>query len=499
MLAVILLILFLLMKEFNMKNEVSENYISDYDNEIKEIANYTVNFSKFSELSRETAYYVLLDSIACGILALKNESCKNLLGPVFGGSNIDNGARVFGTNFKLDPIRAAWNTGCIIRWLDFNDTWLAEEWGHPSDNLGAILPLTDFLSLKWVKEGRKPIKISELLDHTIKAHEIQGILALDNSFNKVGLDHVLLVRIASSALSSYLLGGDYQDICNTLSHAWIDGSSLRTYRHAPNTGSRKSWAAGDATSRAVHLAWLTTRGEEGYKRALSANTWGFSDVSFKSEPIKRSQDYGCYVMENILFKISFPAEFHAQTAVEVGISLHKIYKDRLDKISQIEVETQESAVRIISKTGPLHNYADRDHCLQYMIAIALIYGKVEASHYQDEIASNPMIDVLREKMIIRENPNFSKDYLDPNKRSIANSVTLIFDDGSKSEKITVEYPVGHRNRREEGTPLLIKKFENAISSYYSNNQSDDILSSFLDKEKFLNLSVNEMMDKLIIK
>ena len=482
-----------------MKNEVSENFISDYDKEIKEIADYTVNFSNFSDLSRQTAYHVLLDSIACGILALKNESCKNLLGPVFGGSNIDGGARVFGTNYTLDPIRAAWNTGCIIRWLDFNDTWLAQEWGHPSDNLGAILPLTDFLSLKRVNKGKDPIKVSELLEHTIKAHEIQGVLALDNSFNKVGLDHVLLVRVASSALSSYLLGGDYDDVCNTVSHAWLDGSSLRTYRHAPNTGSRKSWAAGDATSRAVHLAWLTTRGEGGYRGALSAKTWGFSDVSFKSKPIKRSQEYGTYVMENILFKISFPAEFHAQTAVEAGISLHEKYGDKLDKISSIEVETQEPAVRIISKTGPLHNYADRDHCLQYMIAIALIYGEVEAKHYQDEIASNPMIDSLREKMIISENPKFSRDYLDPSKRSIANSISLAFDDGSKSEKITVEYPVGHRNRRDEGIPLLLDKFESAIKSYYPSNQSDDILNSFLDMENLSNMSVNEMMDKLVIK
>ena len=482
-----------------MKNEVSENFISDYDKEIKEIADYTVNFSNFSDLSRQTAYHVLLDSIACGILALKNESCKNLLGPVFGGSNIDGGARVFGTNYTLDPIRAAWNTGCIIRWLDFNDTWLAQEWGHPSDNLGAILPLTDFLSLNRVSDGHDPIKVSELLEHTIKAHEIQGVLALDNSFNKVGLDHVLLVRVASSALSSFLLGGDYDDVCNTVSHAWIDGSSLRTYRHAPNTGSRKSWAAGDATSRAVHLAWLTTRGEGGYRGALSAKTWGFSDVSFKSKPIKRSQEYGTYVMENILFKISFPAEFHAQTAVEAGISLHEKYGDKLDKISSIEVETQEPAVRIISKTGPLYNYADRDHCLQYMIAIALIYGEVEAKHYQDEIASNPMIDSLREKMIISENPKFSRDYLDPSKRSIANSITLVFDDGSKSEKITVEYPVGHRNRREEGIPLLLDKFEAAIKSYYPSNQSDDILNSFLDMENLSNMSVNEMMDKLVIK
>ena len=482
-----------------MKNEVSENFISDYDKEIKEIADYTVNFSNFSDLSRQTAYHVLLDSIACGILALKNESCKNLLGPVFGGSNIDGGARVFGTNYTLDPIRAAWNTGCIIRWLDFNDTWLAQEWGHPSDNLGAILPLTDFLSLKRVSKGQDSIKVSELLEHTIKAHEIQGVLALDNSFNKVGLDHVLLVRVASSALSSYLLGGDYDDVCNTVSHAWLDGSSLRTYRHAPNTGSRKSWAAGDATSRAVHLAWLTTRGEGGYRGALSAKTWGFSDVSFKSKPIKRSQEYGTYVMENILFKISFPAEFHAQTAVEAGISLHEKYRDKLDKISSIEVETQEPAVRIISKTGPLHNYADRDHCLQYMIAIALIYGEVEAKHYQDEIASNPMIDSLREKMIISENPKFSRDYLDPSKRSIANSISLAFDDGSKSEKITVEYPVGHRNRRDEGIPLLLDKFESAIKSYYPSNQSDDILNSFLDMENLSNMSVNEMMDKLVIK
>ena len=482
-----------------MKNEVSENFISEYDKEIKDIADYTINFSNFSDLSRQTAYHVLLDSIACGILALKNESCKNLLGPVFGGSNIDGGARVFGTNFRLDPIRAAWNTGCIIRWLDFNDTWLAQEWGHPSDNLGARLPLTDFLSLNRIGKGLNPIKVSELLEYTIKAHEIQGVLALENSFNKVGLDHVLLVRVASSALSSYLLSGKFDDVCKTVSHAWIDGSSLRTYRHAPNTGSRKSWAAGDAASRAVHLAWLTNRGEDGYKGAISEKKWGFSDVNFKSKPIKRNQDYGSYVMENILFKISFPAEFHAQTAVEAGISLHEKYGDKLDKISRIEVETQEPAIRIISKNGPLHNYADRDHCLQYMIAIALIYGNVEAEHYQDKIASNPMIDSLREKMTISENPKFSSDYLNPNKRSIANSITLIFDDGSKSDKITVEYPIGHRNRRKEGIPLLLNKFEFAIKSYYPNKQSDAILNCFLDREKLTSMSVNEMMDKLIIK
>ena len=479
-----------------MKNEASKNFKSDYDNEIKEIARYTVNFSNFSDLAIETAYYVLLDSISCGLLALKNGSCSNLLGPIFGGSNVENGARVFGTNHVLDPIRAAWNTGCIIRWLDFNDTWLAEEWGHPSDNLGAILPLADFISLKRIKEGKDPIKISELLEYIIKAHEIQGVLAIDNSFNKVGLDHVLLVRVASSALSSYMLGGDEKKVCNTVSHAWLDGSSLRTYRHAPNTGSRKSWAAGDATSRAVHLAWITARGEDGYRSALSEKEWGFSDVSFNGNPIKRSQEYGCYVMENILFKISYPAEFHAQTAVEAGIVLHNRYKENLNKISKIEVETQEPALKIISKTGPLHNFADRDHCLQYMIAIALIYGNIEAKHYQDEIASNLMIDKIREKMIIKENLDFSRDYMNPSKRSIANSIRLFFEDGTSSDKVTVEYPIGHRNRRDEGIPLLIKKFEDAVSNYFPENKSEEILKTFLNRDKLKDMPVNELMDKI---
>ena len=482
-----------------MRNKASKNLKTEFDKEIKDIADYIVNYSVDSELAIETSYYVLIDSIACGLLALKNDSCKKLLGPTFNSKNISNGARVFGTNYSLDPIQAAWNTGCIIRWLDFNDTWLAAEWGHPSDNLGSILPLADYVSQQNVLRGKEPIKILDLYNFIIKSYEIQGVLALENSFNKVGLDHVLLVRISSTALSTYILGGDYDQICNAVSQAWIDGSSLRTYRHSPNTGSRKSWAAGDAASRALMLSWLTLRGEEGYPSAISTPKWGFSDVSFGGNSLIRKQPYQTYVMENILFKISFPAEFHAQTAVEAAITLHDDYKDRLDEIKTIEVETQESAIRIISKIGPLYNYADRDHCLQYMIAIGLIYGELKIEHYNDEIALNPIIDKLRDKMLIYENLRFSRDYLDPKKRSITNSIKIYFKDGTHSKKITVEYPIGHKKRREEGIPFLLKKFKNSVNDYYSKDQSKNILKHLLDNESIINMSIQEFMDLLVIK
>ena len=482
-----------------MSSNVDLNVRPGFDRLITEISDYVSNYEIKSDLALDTARNCLIDTIGCGLLALKFPACTKMLGPIVRDTKVPYGVRVPGTDYELDPVKGAFDIGCIIRWLDYNDTWLAAEWGHPSDNLGAILSVCDFISRQQIANGDEPLKMRTVLESMIMAHEIQGVLALENSFNRVGLDHVLLVKVASTAVATKLLGGSIDQIKDAVSQAWLDGQSLRTYRHAPNAGSRKSWAAGDATSRGVRLAMITMSGEMGYPGALSAPVWGFEDVLFKGDSLSLPQPFETYVMENILFKISFPAEFHAQTAVEAGISLHEKYRDKLDKISSIEVETQEPAVRIISKTGPLHNYADRDHCLQYMIAIALIYGEVEAKHYQDEIASNPMIDSLREKMIISENPKFSRDYLDPSKRSIANSISLAFDDGSKSEKITVEYPVGHRNRRDEGIPLLLDKFESAIKSYYPSNQSDDILNSFLDMENLSNMSVNEMMDKLVIK
>jgi 2-methylcitrate dehydratase len=404
------------------------------------------------------------------LLALKYPACTKLLGPVVPGTVVPNGARVPGTNFVLDPITAAFNIGTLVRWLDFNDTWLAAEWGHPSDNLGAILAVADYMTRSCRRKEAEALgthppphvggySVRDILLAMIKAHEVQGVLALENSFNRVGLDHVLLVRIASTAVATHLLGGTREQIVNAISNAWLDGGALRTYRHAPNTGSRKSWAAGDATARAVQHALMATKGEMGYPSALSAPKWGFSDVLFRGQPIKLARPLGSYVMEHVLFKISFPAEFHAQTAVEAAFKLHPQVRERLDQIERVEIHTHESAIRIIDKTGPLINPADRDHCLQYMTAISLIFGALTADHYEDATARDPRIDALREKMVVHEEPRYSREYLEPAKRSIANALQVFFRDGSKTEKVEVEYPVGHRRRRAEGIPLLISKFQ----------------------------------------
>jgi len=381
-----------------------------------------------------------------------------MLGPVVEGSSVPFGVRVPGTNFKLDPIKGAFDIGCIIRWLDYNDTWLAAEWGHPSDNLGAILSIADFISQKNISEGKEPLKMRLVLESMIMAHEIQGILALKNSFNKVGLDHVVLVKVASTALVTKLMGGSKDQIMDAVSHAWVDGQSLRTYRHAPNAGSRKSWAAGDATSRAVRLSMITLSGEMGYPGVLSAPVWGFEDVLFNSEKLSLPQPFGSYVMENILFKISFPAEFHAQTAVEAAVTLHPEVKDRLDDIESVNITTHESAIRIISKVGDLNNPADRDHCLQYMVAIGLLKGDLIAEDYEDDVASDPRVDALREKMVISEDSRYSTEYHEADKRSIANKIQIHFKDGSLTDAIEVEYPIGHMRRREEGIPVLEQKF-----------------------------------------
>jgi 2-methylcitrate dehydratase len=432
-----------------------------------------------------------MDSIGCALLALQYPACQKLLGPIVPGTIVPNGARVIGTSFELDPILGAFNNGALIRWLDFNDTWLAAEWGHPSDNLGAILSIADYLS-----RNNKTITMRQVLTAMIKAYEIQGILALENSFNRVGLDHVVLVKIASAAVSMSLLGGNIDDISNVLSHALIDGQSLRTYRHAPNTGSRKSWAAGDATMRGLRLAWLVKLGEMGYPSALSAKKWGFSDVLMRGESLHISRPFHSYVMENILFKISFPAEFHAQTAVECAIALHPEIQNRLDKIEKIILTTQDSAVRIISKTGPLYNPADRDHCLQYMVAIGLIFGDLRAEHYEDDFAEDPRIDMLREKMEVQENIQFSKDYLDPEKRSIANGIQIFFNDGSSTEKVIVEYPIGHVRRRAEGIPLLINKFKKNASTLFNEDKVEQLLKLF-DNPNLDNMPVDQFTNILV--
>ncbi|MEX2523436.1 MAG: bifunctional 2-methylcitrate dehydratase/aconitate hydratase [Gammaproteobacteria bacterium] len=463
------------------------------DQLLQDIADYVLNFKAESEEARETAHFCLLDTLGCGIMALKYPACTKLLGPLVPGAELAGGARVPGLDVELDPVTAAFNLGAMIRWLDFNDTWLAAEWGHPSDNLGGILATADYLSRKNRIVGTPPLTINDVVTAMIQAHEIQGIIALENSFNRVGLDHVLLVRIASTAVITRLLGGDREQIINAVSNAWIDGGALRTYRHAPNTGSRKSWAAGDATSRAVRLALMTLRGEMGYPSALSADNWGFQDVLFKNKPLTIPRPFDSYVMENVLFKISFPAEFHAQTAVEAALQLHEQLKDRLDDIESIRIETQEAGVRIIDKTGPLANPADRDHCIQYMVAVPLILGRLTADDYEDEVAKDPRIDHLRDRMQVEENKVFSTDYLDPDKRSIGNAVQVFFTDGTSTDRVAVEYPVGHRRRREEGIPLLLQKFENSLAGYFPAQQAGRILTACRDQAQLAQTPVDDFI------
>jgi len=472
--------------------------LQNCDQLLEEIADYTVNAKISSEEAIETARYVLMDTLGCGILALKYPECAKHLGPIAPGTVVPNGTRVPGTQFVLDPVHGAFNIGCMVRWLDYNDTWLAAEWGHPSDNLGAILACADYVSRQRLAAGKEPLTIHDVLTAIVKAHEIQGVLALENSLNRNGLDHVLFVKVASTAVACSLLGGTKQDVVNAVSQAWVDNSSLRTYRHAPNTGSRKSWAAGDATSRGVRLAMMTLKGEMGYKTALSAPMWGFQDVLFGGKELTLARPLDSYVIENVLFKISYPAEFHAQTAAEAAIKLHPEVKNRLDNIDQIVITTHESAIRIIDKTGELHNPADRDHCLQYITAIGLIYGDITADHYEDETAQNPEIDRLREKMTTVENKQYSTDYLDPEKRSIANAVQVFYKDGTHSEKIAVEYPIGHRRRRNEGIPLLKEKFTNNLKTRFPAGQAERINALLNDPRQLSGTPVPDFMELFVI-
>ncbi|MCW5979085.1 MAG: bifunctional 2-methylcitrate dehydratase/aconitate hydratase [Bryobacteraceae bacterium] len=440
----------------------------------------------------ETARYCLMDALGCAMLALEFPACAKLLGPVVPGASMAGGARVPGTGYELDPVRAAFNLGTMIRWLDYNDTWLAAEWGHPSDNLGGLLAAADFIG------RRRPLGMGELLGWLIKAYEIQGVLALENSFNRVGLDHVLLVRIATAAVVTAMFGGSREEVVNAVSNAWVDGGALRTYRHAPNTGSRKSWAAGDATSRGVWLALNARRGEMGYPSALTAPTWGFQDTLFRGREIRLGRPLGSYVMENILFKISFPAEFHAQTAVEAAIALHPAVRGRVDSIARIIIETQEAGVRIIDKTGPLANPADRDHCIQYMVAVALLTGDLRAEDYEDDVAADPRIDDLRDKMTVAENERFSADYLDPDKRSITNALEIFFADGAKTDRVEVEYPIGHRRRRAEALPLLNAKSERNLGGRFSPSRRGEILALCHDPQRLEATPVQEFVDLWVV-
>ena len=467
------------------------------DQVLVDIADYVAGFRIESAEAYETAHYCLLDTLGCGFEALGYPACTKLLGPIVPGTIVPNGAKVPGTAYQLDPVQAAFNLGAMIRWLDFNDTWLAAEWGHPSDNLGSILMTADWLSRNAVAAGRKPLSMQDVLTAMIKAHEIQGVIALHNSFNRVGLDHVVLVKVASTAVVAHMLGLSRDEIIGAVSLAWVDGQSLRTYRHAPNTGSRKSWAAGDATSRAVRLALIAKTGEMGYPSALTAKTWGFYDVLFKGQPFRFDRPYGSYVMENVLFKISFPAEFHAQTAVECAMQLHPLVRDRLQDIRRVTIRTHESAIRIIDKQGPLANPADRDHCIQYMVAVPLIFGRLTAADYEDAIAADLRIDALREKMTCVEDRDFSKDYLDPAKRSIANAITVEFNDGTKTREVVVEYPIGHRRRRADGIPLLVEKFRVNVARRFAAKQQQAILDVALDRKRLAAMTVNEFVDRMV--
>lgn len=467
------------------------------DKVLVDIADYVCDYQVTSDQALQTARHCLMDTLGCGFLALKFPECEKLLGPLVSATVVPNGARVPGTPYVLDPVKAAWDIGCMIRWLDFNDTWLAAEWGHPSDNLGGILSVADFVSQQAQSNNRPSLSMLDVLCAMVKAHEIQGCLALENSFNRVGLDHVLLVRVATTAVVTQMLGGSKDQVVDALSHAFLDGSSLRTYRHAPNAGPRKSWAAGDATSRAVRLAMLVLKGEIGYPSALTAPTWGFYDVSFRGEPFAFQRPYGTYVMENILFKISYPAEFHAQTAVEAAVRLHPMVKDRVDEIKQIVLRTHESAIRIISKTGPLNNFADRDHCLQYMTAVGLLKGGLVAEDYEDVAATDPRIDKLRDLMTVIEDPRYTRDYLDTERRSIANHVEVEFTDGTKLQQ-EVEYPIGHRVRREEGIPMLEKKFAANLRTCFPESRAIEIESLCLDHKRLTSKSVIEFMDLLVV-
>ncbi|MEQ5834019.1 2-methylcitrate dehydratase [Marinobacter sp. NFXS9] len=483
----------------------------DYDDVLQKIADYVLNDQVDSLEALDTARNCLMDTLGCGILALRFPECTKHLGPIVEGTVVPHGARVPGTSFRLDPVKAAWDIGCIIRWLDYNDTWLAAEWGHPSDNLGGILAVADHLSQKRQAEGQAPLTMRDVLESMIMAHEIQGVLALENSFNRVGLDHVVLVKVASTAVTAKLMGANREQMLSALSHAWVDGQALRTYRHAPNAGSRKSWAAGDATSRAVRLADIAMRGEMGIPGVLTAPQWGFYDVLFsktnKDQKLKPEdqrqfslpQDFGSYVMENILFKISFPAEFHAQTAAEAAVTLHPQVKDRLDEIDRVVITTHESAIRIISKVGKLANAADRDHCLQYMTAVPLIFGALTADHYEDAFhQAHPEIDDLRDKMEIVEEPRYTREYLEADKRSIANAIQVFFKDGSKTEQVAVEYPIGHRRRRKEGIPLLKEKFRANLETRFPKGRCDAIVDRCIDQKVLEGTSVPDFMALFMI-
>ena len=471
------------------------------DEVLVDIADYVLNYEIDSDRAYDTARNCLLDALGCSLEALEYPACTKLLGPIVSGTTVQHGAKVPGTHFQLDPVQAAFNLGAMIRWLDFNDTWLAAEWGHPSDNLGGILMTADWLSRNAIAKGEQPIKMKDVLTAMIKAYEIQGCIALENSFNKVGLDHVILVKIATTAVVSQMLDLTRDQIINALSLAFVDGHNLRTYRHVPNTGSQKSWAAGDATSRAVRLALFAKTGEMGCPSVLTAKTWGFYDVLFDGKPFTFQRSYSSYVIENILFKVSYPAEFHSQTAVECAFQIYQKMQaidKKPDDIKKISIRTHEACLRIIDKKGPLNNPADRDHCIQYMVAVPILFGQLTAEDYEDKIAMNPSIDKLREKIECTEDKNFTDDYHNPSKRSIPNAIKIEFQDGTHLEEIICEYPIGHMRRRKEGIPLLEQKFRTNLARRFSSQQQNRILAVSLNQRELEKMSASEYVDLYLL-
>ncbi|KZT61940.1 2-methylcitrate dehydratase [Calocera cornea HHB12733] len=465
------------------------------DQVLKDIAAYVHHYHVTSPVAWDTARLCLIDTMGCGLEGLRFNECARLMGPVVEGTVVPNGTKVLGTSYQVDPVRGAFNIGTAIRWLDYNDCFLAAEWGHPSDNLGAILAVADYLA----RTG-KPLTVKDVLEGMIKAHEIQGCIALENAFNRVGLDHVVLVKVASAAVVSKLLGLTEAQTIDVVSQAFVDGQSLRTYRHAPNTGSRKSWAAGDACSRAVNLALLVQKGEIGLPSVLTAKTWGFYDVLFNGEPFRFQRPYGSYIMENVLFKISFPAEFHAQTAVEAAMTVHgklQAMGKTSEDIKSVRIRTQEAAMRIINKSGPLHNFADRDHAIQYMTCFPLIHGRLTTEDYSDAAAADPRIDALRAKTYCVEDTRFSTDYHDPEKRSIGNALLVELNDGTVLDEVEVEYPVGHKRRRAEGTPLLMAKFKRHIGHWFDAKHQDKILAAVEDLQTLEKMPVDQFTELFV--
>lgn len=468
------------------------------DTVLVQIADYVDGYKVKSGLAWETARLTLIDTLGCGFEALAYPACTKLLGPVVPATIVPNGARVPGTPFVLDPERAALNCGALFRWLDFNDAFYGATVIHPSDTYGAILPLADWLSRTRASQRKAPLLVRDVLEAGIKAYEVMGGLALENGYTAVGLDHTILVKIAVTAVATRMLGGSRQEIMDAVSNAWLDGHALAAFRRKPNTGSRKSWAAADAASRGVRLALMTMRGEMGYPAPLTAKRWGFYDVLFKGKKFRFQRPFGSYVMENTLFKIPYPTAFHGQSAVEAAIRLHPLVNNRLDDIKRIDVRCHNSSMTILDKTGPLYNPADRDHCMQYMIAVGMIYGEMTAEHYEDHVAADPRIDRLRAKMRLAESKQYEREYHDPAKRTNANSIQVHFTDGSKAPLSEVLYPLGHRRRRKEGIPHVMAKFEKNVARVFAPRQRDRILAACLDQKRLEAMPVHEFADLLVI-